>query len=173
MILVVIILVLFLMNVRTTFITLTAIPLSLVITALVFAISGMSINTMTLGGLAVALGELVDDAIVDVENIFRRLNENRHADKSKASAAGCVSGQHGSSQFDRLQHDHCVHRVHSAVCFDRHGRTPVRSAGSRLHRFDCGVTAGFADSDAGTVVHAAGTMQRLLNMPQTDFCCDF
>ena len=55
--LVVIILVLFLMNVRTTFITLTAIPLSLVITALVFAISGMSINTMTLGGLAVALGE--------------------------------------------------------------------------------------------------------------------
>ncbi|MDA1229399.1 MAG: efflux RND transporter permease subunit, partial [Planctomycetota bacterium] len=82
-ILVIIILVLFLMNVRTTFITLTAIPLSLVITALVFAISGMSINTMTLGGLAVALGELVDDAIVDVENIFRRLNENRTAEKPK------------------------------------------------------------------------------------------
>ena len=82
-ILVIIILVLFLMNVRTTFITLTAIPLSLVITALVFAISGMSINTMTLGGLAVALGELVDDAIVDVENIFRRLNENRHAPNPK------------------------------------------------------------------------------------------
>lgn len=82
-ILVVIILVLFLMNVRTTFITLTAIPLSLVITALVFAAAGMSINTMTLGGLAVALGELVDDAIVDVENIFRRLKENRHAIKPK------------------------------------------------------------------------------------------
>jgi HME family heavy-metal exporter len=78
-ILVVIILVLFLMNIRTTFITLTAIPLSLVITALVFSATGMSINTMTLGGLAVALGELVDDAIVDVENIFRRLNENRNA----------------------------------------------------------------------------------------------
>jgi HME family heavy-metal exporter len=80
--LVVIILFLFLMNLRTTFITLTAIPLSLVITTLVFRaisfLSGaqLSINVMTLGGIAVALGELVDDAIVDVENIFRRLKEN-------------------------------------------------------------------------------------------------
>ena len=76
-ILVVIILFLFLMNVRTTFITLTAIPLSLFMTAIVFACLGLSINTMTLGGIAVAMGELVDDAIVDVENIFRRLKENR------------------------------------------------------------------------------------------------
>jgi len=82
-ILVVVILFLFLMNLRTTFITLTAIPLSLVMTALVFAAFGMSINTMTLGGLAVAVGELVDDAIVDVENIYRRLRENRHSLKPK------------------------------------------------------------------------------------------
>ncbi|TWU17529.1 Cobalt-zinc-cadmium resistance protein CzcA [Novipirellula galeiformis] len=76
-ILVVIVLFLFLLNLRTTFITLTAIPLSLVMTAIVFSIFGLSINTMTLGGIAVAMGELVDDAIVDVENIFRRLKENR------------------------------------------------------------------------------------------------
>jgi CzcA family heavy metal efflux pump len=81
-VLVIIILFLFLLNFRTTFITLTAIPLSLVITTLVFRLLGylsgtqLSINVMTLGGIAVAMGELVDDAIVDVENIFRRLKEN-------------------------------------------------------------------------------------------------
>jgi len=80
--LVLVVLFLFLLNFRTTFITLTAIPLSLVITTLIFRLIGwltetqLSINVMTLGGIAVAMGELVDDAIVDVENIFRRLKEN-------------------------------------------------------------------------------------------------
>ena len=77
-VLVLVILFLFLLNFRTTFITLTAIPLSIIATSCVFAAFGLSINTMTLGGLAVAIGELVDDAIVDVENIFRRLKENRN-----------------------------------------------------------------------------------------------
>lgn len=84
-ILVVIVLFLFIMNLRTTIITLTAIPLSLVITALIFKAFDLSINTLTLGGLAIAIGELVDDAIVDVENVFRRLRENQWLETPKST----------------------------------------------------------------------------------------
>ncbi len=67
---------LFLLNFRTTAISLTAIPVSFIITILVFWLLDMTINTMTLGGLAIAVGELVDDAVVGVENIVRRLKQN-------------------------------------------------------------------------------------------------
>lgn len=75
-VIVAVILVLFLLNARATIVTLTALPLSLAVALLVLWAWGLSVNVMTLGGLAVAIGELVDDAIIDVENVLRRLREN-------------------------------------------------------------------------------------------------
>jgi CzcA family heavy metal efflux pump len=76
-VLVAIVLTLFLYNLRTAFISLTAIPLSLLLAVIALTHGGATLNTITLGGLAIAIGEVVDDAIIDVENIFRRLRENR------------------------------------------------------------------------------------------------
>lgn len=78
---VVVVLFLFMWNLRVSVSSLTAMPLSILATILVFRFCGITINTMTLGGIAVAIGDLVDDSIVDIENIYRRLRENRHASK--------------------------------------------------------------------------------------------
>jgi CzcA family heavy metal efflux pump len=80
---VVVILFLFMWNFRVSVSSLTAMPLSILLTILVFRWFGVSINTMTLGGIAVAIGDLVDDSIVDIENIYRRLKENRHRENPR------------------------------------------------------------------------------------------
>lgn len=94
-VMVTVVLFLFLLNFRTTFITLMAMPLSFGITMLVFKGFGISVNSMTLGGLAVAIGMVVDDAIVDVENVFRRLRENAGAEKPlpKLQVIASASGE--------------------------------------------------------------------------------
>ena len=81
--LVIIVIFLFLWNFRTTFISVLAIPLSIIITIIIFQIFDIMINTMTLGGIAIAIGVLVDNAIVYVENVFRRLKENRFKPESE------------------------------------------------------------------------------------------
>lgn len=83
---VVIIMFLFLMNFRTTIISLIAIPISLIVSIITLEFLGLTINTMSLGGMAIAIGSLVDDAVIDVENVFKRLRENAKKEESKRIA---------------------------------------------------------------------------------------
>lgn len=89
-VLVIVVVLVFLGNSRATFITVTAIPLSLVAAVLTLKAFGATINTMTLGGMAIAIGALVDDAVIDVENVFRRLRENALLPQERRRSAFAV-----------------------------------------------------------------------------------
>jgi Cu/Ag efflux pump CusA len=107
-ILVVAILFLFLWSGRTTFISVLAIPLSLVASVLVLSLLGITINTMTLGGMAIAIGALVDDAVIDVENVFRSCGRTRQRPEAERESATrwCSGGRRRSARQHRHRHPH-------------------------------------------------------------------
>jgi Cu/Ag efflux pump CusA len=130
-ILVVVILFLFLWSGRTTFISVLAIPLSLVVAVFALKALGITINTMTLGGMAIAIGALVDDAVIDVENAFRRLRENRPSARRGAAsgAGGGLPLLEGDPLGDRDRHADHLHRLRAALLPERRRGRMLRPLG--------------------------------------------
>src|SRR5439155_462582 len=133
-ILVAIVLFLFLGHFRTAFISLTAIPLSLLTAIILLDRFGVTLNTITLGGLAIAIGEVVDDAIIDVENIFRRLRACAQVVRSLGGSAyccrscTCASRRHQAGVFRRGIFARISRRPFCPAGFDRPGHLPAGDA---------------------------------------------
>ncbi len=133
---VVIVLFLFLANTRTTIISLITLPLSLVVAILVLHYMGMSINTMSLGGMAIAIGSLVDDAIVDVENVWKHLRENRMLPVSERKpVCDVVFNASREVRMPILNSTLIIIVSFVPVLFERYGRAYAGSAGCSLYRF--------------------------------------
>ena len=154
--LVIAVLFLFLYEGRTAFICATAIPVSLIGAVLVLDYFGVDLNIMVLGGLAIALGEVVDDAIIDTENIFRRLRQNRAARQSRERLRSGAERLDRGAQLCRLRHLHRRARVRSVAHPLRGGRQALRAARARIHPRHPRVAGGGDDADSGALLPAAG-----------------
>jgi len=158
-VLVAIVLFLFLLDLRTALISFTAIPLSLLAAVVVLDRMGVTLNTMTLGGLAAVLGVVVDDAIITVENILRRLREKSDAHPA-AAAVPCGAGCHARSTELRGL---CDLRRGDGVCpradHERVARALFHAAGRRFHPRQPRIAACGVDGDACAVFRAALTLK--------------
>ena len=155
---VVIVLFLFLANVRTTVISLVTLPLSLIASLLALHYMGFTINTMSLGGMAIAIGSLVDDAIVDVENVYKRLRENRM--KPQEERRPILEVVFNASKEVRMPilNSTLIIVVSFVPLFFLSGMEgqDARTAGHRLHRGTGSFHRRSLDGDACTVLLPAG-----------------
>ncbi len=134
-------------------ISLIAIPLSLMLSLITLKLLGLTINTMSLGGMAIAIGALVDDAIIDVENVLKRLKQNhRKADKE---TGGCPEGDLQGLRGDPFLHcpghpdHHCC--LYSPLFPVGNGRAHAEAPGNHLYCIPAGLPAGGPDPDPGSV----------------------
>ena len=158
--LVILVVVVFLMNMRAAVITLLALPLSLVAAVIAMDRFGLTINSMSLGGLAIAIGELVDDAIIDVENVVRRLRENatRPGVGARAGTRGRLSREHGDPTLGGVRDRHRGAGIPAAVHAEQRRRTAAAAARLRVCRCPDGFAGRRADGHAGALLLAAAEL---------------
>ncbi len=153
--LVILVLILFLFDLRAAAICCTAIPISLLAAIIVLQQSGITLNTMTLGGLAIALGEVVDDAVIGIENITRRLRENQLLPKPRPAARVGARSDLRSAQRRRLRDVRRAARLSASRDACRGGGASLRAAGPHLHLRGSRLADRGAHGHAGALAAAA------------------
>ncbi len=156
-VLVIIVLAIFLFNWRAALISSLAIPLSLVAAVMVLYYRGGTINTMVLAGLIIALGEVVDDAIIDVENILRRLRLEPLGGTSEVGISRRFGRVDRSPQRGSVRHADRRDDAHTCVLSSRAGRFLLSAVGRLLHPCDSRISAGCLDRDTCVVTHPVAT----------------